>query len=852
MDSKLLGFLIALAIQTIIGIVGLSIFANFRDSQPDLYFKLTKPSYLPAGLLGWMKKVYSEDNMKLGDRHPDAFVVVELLGLLFKIALVFSSLGMLVILPINITGDNGENALQLLTAANVKDESYLFCAHATVVLISVAAGAYFVKQTTDKFAEWRQTQLQRPIPENYFALVRGIGASDTITYTPGQPGAAKNVSQNPEALGQTIGQQLQEATGVEKASPRANAPAHLHNQTEFEQSRVTAVTLFCKTEGEDELQETTAARDEAEAIKVQAEAEWAVIRKEAAEEGKLTEITDEDRPSHRHDGYVCCGGEVVDTIKWCEETRLPELSKKLAEVDVCKLKPLHAGVVGFNSAKAAHDVIGVNADTFSRGSLYQGHVFEKIGATEVWRAPAPHDVCWETMGELQSPCNTRLAHLKVFLFTSLFSIIVAFVAGLANTDKINDKCGCLGFIDGMDDTSKALMQDLLPVVVLIIFLSLVTGFFYSFHAKENWVGYSQIMHSSFQSHFIFLFFNLFIVYLISGSLFDEMESLLDNPSDAASALGRAIPSNSRFFTIYIMSLGFGGMPLRLSLIGPLIVGNIKRKFLAKSAKDHKEAMTVPPFDIMNEAPHFLVVLAISSTYSTIAPIVAPFTIVYFGLAYLVVKQQFLCVLRTGRSCAFWDPAEYDSAGVVMCSMIRYVLFALLTSALLSSAYLFVRQSYAAGVIALLTVPYLIFEWWRIGRKLDLTPRLQPTTSTIATSSQSVALDQLFQDQVEDGAPSAGMQALYYQRSCVQQLDIESCWSFCSEDLLGAAPEHVASGLAHKSDAAAPTAAAPTESSGQFERVTNEAPSSPQRTKGRPAAPAPAAQVDYSADETIPM
>merc|ERR1740117_747506 len=108
----------------------------------------------------------------------------------------------------------------------------------------------------------------------------------------------------------------------------------------------------------------------------------------------------------------------------------------------------------------------------------------------------------------------------------------------------------------------------------------------------------------------------------------------------------------------------------------------------------------------------------------------------------------------------------------MCSMIRYVLFALLTSALLSSAYLFVRQSYAAGGIALLTVPYLIFEWWRIGRKLDLTHRLQPTTSTIATSSQSVALDQLFQDQVEDGAPSAGMQALYYQRSCVQQLDGE--------------------------------------------------------------------------------
>ena len=50
MDSKLLGFLIALTIQTIIGIVGLSVFAKFKHSAPDLYFKFRKPSYLPAGM----------------------------------------------------------------------------------------------------------------------------------------------------------------------------------------------------------------------------------------------------------------------------------------------------------------------------------------------------------------------------------------------------------------------------------------------------------------------------------------------------------------------------------------------------------------------------------------------------------------------------------------------------------------------------------------------------------------------------------------------------------------------------------------------------------------------------------
>jgi hypothetical protein len=326
---------------------------------------------------------------------------------------------------------------------------------------------------------------------------------------------------------------------------------------------------------------------------------------------------------------------------------------------------------------------------------------------------------------------------------------------------------------------------------------------------------------------------LFIVYLISGSIFDELEELLDHPSKAASALGRAIPSNSRFFAIYIMSLGFGGMPIRLSLIGPLIVGQIKRRFLAKSQRDYDEAMAVPPFDIMNEAPHFLVVLAIASTYCTIAPIVAPFTIVYFAMSYLVIKQQFLCVMATGRSCAFWDALEYDSAGTVMCSMIRYTLFGLLSAVLLSAAYLFVRKSLVAGAVTLMVLPYLVYQWRAISQVLDSTHQLD-IKGNRDVLSQTVLLDDLFDDsnEVDQDDPcsptiaSSSLETHYYQRPCVAELDKEGCWSYTNEDLLGAAPEQV--NLIDKSDTVAPN------SSG---KLPNTAAAPP--VTGRPAQPAQA-------------
>ena len=60
---------------------------------------------------------------------------------------------------------------------------------------------------------------------------------------------------------------------------------------------------------------------------------------------------------------------------------------------------------------------------------------------------------------------------------------------------------------------------------------------------------------------------------------------------------------------------------------------------------------------------------------------------YYGLAYLVIKQQLLCCVNTGRACSLWEPKEYDGAGTAMRSMINLTLFGLIMALVIRNVLL---------------------------------------------------------------------------------------------------------------------------------------------------------------------
>lgn len=69
--------------------------------------------------------------------------------------------------------------------------------------------------------------------------------------------------------------------------------------------------------------------------------------------------------------------------------------------------------------------------------------------------------------------------------------------------------------------------------------------------------------------------------------------MLDNPSQIPSFLAESLPSQSVFFICYIMLATLTGYALQLLRIVPLILVAIKRKWLAKTPREHALAWKPP-------------------------------------------------------------------------------------------------------------------------------------------------------------------------------------------------------------------------------------------------------------------
>ena len=83
-------------------------------------------------------------------------------------------------------------------------------------------------------------------------------------------------------------------------------------------------------------------------------------------------------------------------------------------------------------------------------------------------------------------------------------------------------------------------------------------------------------------------------------------------------------------------MGYG---LTLTRLVPLIVYNVKKRFLCETDDEVQEAWYPPPFRYATCVPADMLILTITICYSVIAPAILPFAVVYFGLGLLLMKHQ---------------------------------------------------------------------------------------------------------------------------------------------------------------------------------------------------------------------
>lgn len=84
---------------------------------------------------------------------------------------------------------------------------------------------------------------------------------------------------------------------------------------------------------------------------------------------------------------------------------------------------------------------------------------------------------------------------------------------------------------------------------------------------------------------------------------------------------------------------FVGYGLELSRIIPLIIFHVKRKYLCKTEAELKEAWAPGDLGFATRIPNDMLIATIVLCYSVIAPIILPFGVLYFGLGWLVLRNQ---------------------------------------------------------------------------------------------------------------------------------------------------------------------------------------------------------------------
>ncbi|KAL4315734.1 hypothetical protein AHAS_Ahas15G0214700 [Arachis hypogaea] len=86
----------------------------------------------------------------------------------------------------------------------------------------------------------------------------------------------------------------------------------------------------------------------------------------------------------------------------------------------------------------------------------------------------------------------------------------------------------------------------------------------------------------------------------------------------------------RFFVYY---------GLELSRLVPIILFHLKKKYLCKTDAEVKEAWAPRDLGYGTRVPGDMLIVTIVFCYSVIAPLIVPFGALYFGLGWLILRNQ---------------------------------------------------------------------------------------------------------------------------------------------------------------------------------------------------------------------
>ncbi|KAI0144275.1 DUF221-domain-containing protein [Xylariaceae sp. FL1272] len=424
-------------------------------------------------------------------------------------------------------------------------------------------------------------------------------------------------------------------------------------------------------------------------------------------------LGERERPKIRlRFGFLKMRNRKVDALDYYEE-RLRRLDEKIHTARRKEYPPTDTAFVTMDSIAACQMAI-------------QAVIDPRPGRLLTKPAPAPSDVIWKNTYAPRYRRRLQSAIVTVFiiLLTILWFFPVAILAQLLSICSIKKVAPQFGEFLEDHNVTQVLVRTGLPTLVVSL-LNVLVPFLYDWLSNiQGAISQGDVELSAISKNFFFVFFNIFVVYAVSGSaamaeFWQIIRDSLSDTSQIAARIAQSIQKLNNFYLNFIMLQAFGLFPFKLLQFGSVSMYPIYRMG-AKTPRDFAGLVQPTLFNYGFFLPTALLVFILCLVYSVLpgSPVVLLLGICYFGLGYFVYKYQLLYSM---------DQPQH-ATGRAWTMICRRIILGLISFQIVMLAILVLREAFGeAALIVPLTLLTLWYNW-------DYHRRFDPPTRFIALRS----------------------------------------------------------------------------------------------------------------------
>jgi len=316
------------------------------------------------------------------------------------------------------------------------------------------------------------------------------------------------------------------------------------------------------------------------------------------------------------------------------KTQMDALDKEISQFKQAGFRKASTGFVTFTSERLAMAC----AQTLHHRNPFQ---------MKITAMPHPNDINWKWIGlsPLEFGVRYTISWGFVILLFAFWSLPIVAISSYDRLDELL-----------LSDTFRQLRQGtfaefvgafattVLPVLLVMLFLGIVPYIiqFLLYHCA--FLLNSRWVRTTAKTFWLFLFLNVLLVSIVASPVRQIITDILRNPRNIVDLLALSLPVQAAYILRYLVLQSCIEYPwLRLCRIHHYFFLNRLRKLFAKTCREKFQLEEPRPFQYAKQYGRELLAFTLGICYSTMNPLILPVTALYFVLAWLTAKYNFIYV-----------------------------------------------------------------------------------------------------------------------------------------------------------------------------------------------------------------